>query len=103
MTEHDLDIACAKEAKRGLDKSMSQSLRRDEGAAGSPPARQRFAGYGTGEAGTRLDRVGVERREPERPRQPMVERPFAFNAFADRLVLRAPQQAGNGKVIAGGR
>ena len=67
-------FALGEKAQRRLDEDVAQAVASDERPAGLAPREQRLADDGAGEARARLLRLGVERREPERPRETLVER-----------------------------
>ncbi len=78
MSERDLHIALAEKAQRRLDEGGPKSIAGDERPAGLAARRQRLAHDGAGERGAAFLRLGVERRDPERPRQPLVQRTRAI-------------------------
>ena len=81
-------------AQRRLDEGGAQAVAGDQRPAGLAARGQRLADDGAGERGARLLRLGVERREPERPRETLVERPRAWHDLADRSFVGGAQAAG---------
>ena len=73
-SELDPHVALAKKAQRGRDESGVESFVGNQRPACLSPGCQRLADDCAGEARARLHRIGIERRDPERPRKALVER-----------------------------
>ena len=71
---------------------LAEPVAGDQRPAGLPSRCQRFAQDGAGEARAPLLRLDVERRQPERPRQELVERTRAFHGFADGFFFGGVEQ-----------
>ncbi len=94
VAETHLDAAAGEKAQGRLDEGVTQPVSGDQRPAGPAARCQGLADYGTGETRAPLAGVGVEGREPEWPRQTLVERACAGHDLADRLVAGRTQQTG---------
>ena len=103
VPERDLHVVLAEKAQRRLDEDLPESVAGDQRSASLPSRHQCFAHDGAGEARAPLLRLDVERREPERPRETLVERAGAFHGFAHGFFAGGVQQPCKRKVIARGR
>ncbi|MGY4336233.1 hypothetical protein ACVWW3_001139 [Bradyrhizobium sp. LM2.9] len=84
--------ALGQEFHGGLDQNVTESVARDQGAAGLPAGEQRLAHDRAGKPRRAFGRIDVERCEQQRLHQALIEHALAGNGFADQRLFRRPDQ-----------